>query len=77
MQKPLVYVECKTAEEVHRALYLGHAITCSEEVAEQCGASYHQEGVDAFTREEIMESHRDPYGDGRPLDPSDYDQFLK
>lgn len=31
----------------------------------------------AFTLEEIRESHRDPYGDGRPLSPSEYDQFLK
>ena len=77
MDRPETFVECETAEEVGRALYLGYAITCPEEVADDCGASDHQEGVDAFTLEEIMESHRDPYGDDRPMSPSDYDQFLK
>ena len=56
MDRPETFVECKTAEEVGRALYLGYAITCSEEVAEQCGATVHQEGVDAFTLEEIYAS---------------------
>ena len=66
MDRPRTLVECATAEEVSRALYQGHSITCSEKVAEQCGASFHEEGVDAFTLEEILASVFDPSVDGPP-----------
>ena len=66
MDEPRTLVECATPEEVGRALYLGYAITCSEEVAEQCGASLHEEGVDAFTLEEILASVIDPSVDRSP-----------
>ncbi len=76
MDEPRTLVECATPEEVSRALYQGHSITCSEEVAEQCGASFHNEGVDAFTLEEILEAVERPYGDREPPPDSDWDYIL-
>ena len=66
MDEPRTLIECETAEEVGRALYLGYAITCSEEIAEQCGATLHQEGIDAFTREEILAARCRPGEPGEP-----------
>ena len=76
MSKADTIVQCATAEEVGRALYQGYTAVCSEEVAEQCGASYHEEGVDAFTMEEILEAIERPYGDREPPPDSDYDYLL-
>ena len=76
MDEPRKLVECATPEEVGRALYQGYPITCSEEVAEQCGASFHEEGVDAFTLEEILASVIDPSVDGSPPRDIDYGQPL-
>ena len=76
MREPPNLVECATPEEVSRALYQGHSITCSEEVAERCGASFHEEGVDAFTLEEILASVFDPSVDGSPSSCIDYGQPL-
>ncbi len=76
MSKADTIVECATVEEVGRALYQGYTVTCSEEVAEQCGASYHKEGIDAFTLEEIMEAVERPYGDREPPPDSDYNYLL-
>ena len=73
MREPRILVECATPEEVGRALYQGYSITCSVEVAEQCGASFHEEGVDAFTLEEILEAVERPYGDREPPPDSDWD----
>ena len=74
MREPRNLVECATPEKVSRALYQGHSITCSEEVAEHCGAAFHKEGVDAFTLEEILPSVFDPSVDGTPSRAIDYGQ---
>ena len=74
MREPRNLVECATPEEIRHALYQGHSITCSEEVAEHCGASIHKEGVDAFTLEEILVSVFDPSVDGTPSRTIDYGQ---
>ncbi len=54
-----------------RALYQGNTASCPEEVAKQCGASDHKEGIDAFTLEEIMEAVEHPFGDREQLPESD------
>ena len=72
MSKAHTIIECATPEEVGRALYQGYTAVCPEEVAEQCGARYHEEGVDAFTMAEILEAIERPYGDRKPPPDSDY-----
>ena len=74
MREPRNLVECATPEKVNRALGQGHSITCSEEVAEHCGASFHNQGVDVFTLEEILASVFDPSVDGPPSRTIDYGQ---
>lgn len=76
MGKARTIVECATAEEVGRALYQGYSVTCSEEIAERCGASFHKEGIDAFTRGEIMEAVERPCGDREPPPDSDCNYLL-
>ena len=76
MSRARTIIECDTALEVSRALYLGYAASCSDEVARQLGAREHQEGVDAFDWDEIQSAIDRPYGDEEPPPPgAEYDQF--
>ncbi len=62
MNRREIYVECKTAEEVGRALAAGYAVTTTMEVAAELGAEFeHPADVPA-----AIESHRRPYGDQEP-----------
>ncbi len=63
MSKARTTVECYTA-------------SCPEEVAKQCGAAYHQQRINAFTLEEIMEAVERPYGDREQPPDSDYMYLL-
>ena len=72
MSRKAIYVECKTADEVGRALAAGYAVRTTPEVAAECGAEFeHPDDVPA-----MIESHLRPYGD-RELPPdSDYKYLL-
>ncbi len=76
MSKARTTVECYAAERVGRALYQGYTASCPEEVAKQCGAAYHKQGINAFTLEEIMEAVERPYGDREQPPDSDYKSLL-
>ena len=62
LSRRAIYVECKTADEVGRALAAGYAVTTTAEVAAECGAEFeHPDDVEA-----MIESHLRPYGDQEP-----------
>ncbi len=62
-------VECTTAEEAGRALYLGHSVRCSEDLARQLGVEVDPDEPQPWTVEEIRESVERPYGDEEPPPP--------
>lgn len=69
-------VECATALEVSRALYLGYSASCSEEVARQMGAREYDPDLDAWTEEEIEQAIYRPYGDEEPPPGDEYEHIL-
>ena len=78
MSRGRAVIDCKTAEEVGRALYLGYSARCPEEVARQLGAYEYPEGEGPFTDEELEESIDRPYGDEEPPPPgTEYEEILR
>ena len=78
MTRGRTVIDCKTAEEVGRALYLGYSARCPEEVARQLGAHEYPEGEEPFTDEELEESIDRPYGDEEPPPPgTEYEEILR
>ena len=77
MSRGRTVIDCKTAEEVDRALYLGYSARCPEDVARQLGAYIYPEGEEPFTEEELEESIDRPYGDEEPPPPgTEYEHIL-
>lgn len=77
MSRARTVIDCATAEEVSRAVYLGYGARCSEEVARQLGAYYYPEGEEPFTEEELEAAIDRPYGDEEPPPPgSEYEHIL-
>ncbi len=71
-------IECTTVEEADRALYLGHSVRCSEELALQLGIEVDPDIPQAWTQEELEESVERPYGDEEPPPPgSEYEEILR
>lgn len=78
MSRGRTVVDCKTAEEVDRALYLGHTARFPEDVARQLGMDLEPDGKEAFTDEELEEAWERPYGDEEPPPPgTEYEEILR
>ena len=65
-EKPELYVECATAEEVGQALARGYAVATSQRVASQCGAPPPGDADLEDDLEDVLEAHLHPYGDLEP-----------
>ena len=77
MSRGRTVIDCKTAEEVDRALYLGHTARFPEDVARQLGMDPEPDGKEAFTDEELEEAWERPYGDEEPPPPgTEYEHIL-
>ncbi len=78
MNNARTIIECTTAEEAGRALYLGYSVQCSEDLARQLGMDLDPPAPQPWTREEIEAALDHPYGDEDPPPPgTEYEEILR